>query len=122
MVDAFTQTLGGLTAHKLPRADQIDFAIVDEDRQVIAVVEVKCRQQRYETLMLSASKWLRLQEYRTLGIDALLLVRWPDGTFVAPALPEYLHSLQIGGRIDRGDPEDMEMVVHVRSDAFRRVA
>ena len=122
VIDELLTLLGGLKAHKLPRADQIDFAITDADKNVVAVAEVKCRTQRYPTLMLSASKWLRLQEYRSLGIDALLVVRWPEGTFIAPALPECVASVEIGGRIDRGDPEDMEMVVHVRGDAFKRMA
>ena len=106
---------------KLPMSYGFDFALYKQN-QLKAVVEVKCRKQRYDTLILSLQKFMCGLGYLREGIPAFLVVVWDGhGTFVRRFREFDLKVLRIefGGRSDRGDPDDQEPVVHIPIEEFR---
>lgn len=108
-------------ARKLPRAYRLDYALT-RDGEVVAWAEVKCRGKRYDSYMLSLHKWTAALELAArTDLPALLVVRWPDGVHFAP-FEDRVERVAIGGRTDRGDWQDVEPVVLLPSQRFRRVA
>jgi hypothetical protein len=110
--------------HKLPRAYNVDWMLVNEDGQAKAFVELKSRSNRstqYPTLMLSLHKWMHGKAMaKEIGGVFLIVVKWTDGL--------YYHrqgdcevTYGVGGRTDRGDAQDVEPVVHIPVDAFKMV-
>lgn len=97
---------------------------VDRNGSTVALVEVKCRlcnHRTYPTYMVSLRKVADLRdEAARRGIDALVLVAWQDRTGFVHAHAALEHGFVMhGGRVDRGDPMDMEEMLHVPIDRFR---
>jgi hypothetical protein len=110
-----------LTAIKLPDHSRADF-IMHRDGVAQSVIEIKCRNvssAKYETLMLSKSKYYALLDWAERGFKAALVVRWTDAIGICPVPVE--HSLGTGGRTDRGDALDIESVVHIPIDRFKLI-
>lgn len=115
-----------LVPHKLPRTYNLDYAMTSRSnpRVVKAFVEIKCRMipsWQYDTLILSMAKVLRGKAItRETGVPSILCVRWND-------MIGYVHftdiesDIAIGGRTDRGDPQDIEPVYHIPINRFRKV-
>jgi hypothetical protein len=111
----------GLSVRKLPLAYEVDFAVLRGER-VIGVVEVKIRGRAYETLMLSLHKLQALRRYAGSGLRAWLLVSVPAGVYAKRIRPDEPIDVRWGGRTDRGDPQDVEPVVHLPMATMRRVS
>jgi len=101
-----------------------DYEMVRGQR-TLALVEVKCRNcfyQTYPTYMVSESKALHLRDSAiSRGVAGGLLVNWKDaiGWLRVDVLHPDTWRVEMGGRIDRNDPMDIERVVHFRINDFR---
>ncbi len=111
-------------AHKMPRAYSLDYLLTRE-RKAVAFVEIKCRQVpswQYDTLMISMAKILKGRAItRETEVPSLLVVKWND-------MVGYVHmseidmDIQVGGRTDRGDAQDIEPVCMIPVEDFRRIS
>ena len=78
------------------------------------MVEIKVRNYAstdFNTYMISADKIARIRMLSSVsGIPSFLFVAWIDMVGYQPAdTPDYT---AIGGRRDRGDPQDIEVLLH----------
>ena len=102
---------------KLPKLAKIDRLVV-ADGNVRAWLEIKCRYNRmdaYPTYMISAHKikdGLALSE--ATKIPFILVVSWSDG--VRWTKVESMYPTRSGGRVDRGDAQDIELVCDIPLD------
>lgn len=122
-VKAVLVSMWDVQFHKLPRFYFVDWILI-QDGKAKAFAELKCRnnpRDKYPTLMLSLHKWMH-GKAMAQEIDGafLVIVRWEDGI--------YYHkqgwcevSYGIGGRTDRSDKEDVEPVVFIPIDSFKRI-
>lgn len=107
---------------KLPMSYHVDWIVMRDEPE--AILELKCRKNestRYTTLLLSLNKWMRGKELsKELGIPFIIVVRWTDGLFfhtVGSATVKH----GFGGRTDREDSQDVEPVVLIPVDTFKRI-
>ena len=111
---------------KLPEARyHVDFAVVDAGDSVRGWVEVKCRQgspKRYPTWYISYSKVCKgLELAHHSGRPFYLIFRWDNEVFVTEIEEGKPLDIQWNGRVDRGDPQDKEPVVHFPSSMFDKI-
>ena len=103
---------------KLPIAAHADY-LMSRDGEAKAVAEVKCRKNArltYDTYMLSKHKYEGLLSWANYGLTPILLVSWTDAIgYLKLPCP---HDIAIGGRRDRGDAQDIEPVVHIKTSSF----
>ena len=104
---------------KLPRSYSIDYMLM-RDSVVIAWLEVKCRDKRYDTLILSLGKVMEGRRLsRETGRPFVVVVSLPDGDFWKVVTPDESLVIALGGRVDRNDPADMEPVAHFDMREFK---
>jgi Holliday junction resolvase len=104
------------TARKVPISYHFDYVLMRG--KPVAVVEIKCRKRRYETLILSLQKAVMLHFYaQQMGVKPLIVVHW-DKTYFTALQPVRDYQITWGGRIDRNDDQDMEPVIHIPSEDF----
>jgi hypothetical protein len=102
----------GMTAHKLKAYSNVDFALM-KDRVVRMVCEVKVRNKLYPQMMLSLDKVQALRNYAAMGLEARVIYATPEGIYVKKVGPDAIDGwIGMGGRTDRDDPDDTEMVVY----------
>lgn len=117
---------------KLPKQYRLDYGILRGDHMT-ALAEVKVRNVRsdkYATLMVSAEKIRTGMDWASkFPMKFILFVGYEDGIFWCDAsnLPWATVNypgifLGIGGRKDRNDWQDVEPVVHIPKQLFKRVA
>lgn len=110
-------------AYKLPISYGLDYALVRDPDQIIALAEIKCRTnnaQRYETIMVAGLKRsAALELRRALGVPTLFVPVFSDGVFLID-FKERPDAVTLGGRKDRGDSADIEPMVHYRIDRLIR--
>jgi len=115
--------LWGTQAHKMPRAYSLDYMLT-RGSEAMAFVEIKCRQVpsgKYDTLMISMAKILKGRAItRETGVPSILVVRWNDKTGYV-YMSEIDMDIQVGGRRDRGDAQDIEPVCMIPIKNFRGV-
>jgi hypothetical protein len=109
--------------HKLPRAYHVDWMLTKRG-EAKAFAELKCRnnpRSQYPTLMLSMHKWMHGKAMaQEIGGKFLVIVKWSDGIFYhTQGWCDVTYG--VGGRKDRGDSQDIEPVVHIPTDYFKRV-
>jgi len=111
----------------MPLKTQVDYmGWSDERNRVRAFFEMKRRnvdRLRYETLMLSLHKVVAMDELeRSTGVPVMLAVTWNDGTgLLRVSKVERPLDIEIGGRWDRNDPQDVEPVVHFDVNKFKMI-
>ena len=110
----------GLRAVKLPRAYELDFAVLRGER-MLGMCEVKVRGRAYDTLMLSWHKAQALRAAAREGLIAWLVVALPEGIYTQRVGADAAFDLRMGGRQDRGDWQDMEPVAHFPMAGMQRV-
>lgn len=84
--------------------------------------EYKHRSKRYATLILSAAKWHKGCEIANWSRKPFtLFVQWPEGLywFNHTAIP--VGEITMGGN-DRGQNGDIEPVIHIPTEAFRKMS
>ncbi len=108
-------------AHKVPLHYQFDYFLTSPTRQ--AICEIKCRGKKYDTLILSLHKIETMMRYsNTFRVAAILAVSWPDeGTHFLRLSYDLTSTCKIdmGGRTDRGDSQDIEPVLHIPVTEFK---
>lgn len=121
-VAKFLSEKWGCTFKKLPISYHIDWVVMRDKPQ--AFVELKCRKnesKKYPTLLLSLNKWMRGKELsKELGIPFIVAVKWTDGVFFHTAGSADV-SYGFGGRTDREDSQDIEPVVLIPVENFKRI-
>lgn len=111
----------GVEAVKLARAYEVDFALMRGER-VMGVAEVKVRNRAYDTLMLSLHKAQALRRFAADGLRAWLVVCVPAGIYARRIAADERLDIRLGGRVDRGDWQDIELVAHFPMVGMKRVA
>tara|TARA_R110000787_G_scaffold186665_2_gene298423 strand:- start:512 stop:925 length:414 start_codon:yes stop_codon:yes gene_type:complete len=104
-----------------PTLSAVDGYLLDKEGNRAAVVEIKTRRNAhdlYPTYMLSAVKHKNLVYISTQSaIPALLIVNFTDGLYATKIKSDYPTAL--GGRYDRGDPNDRETCVYIPIQEFK---
>jgi len=107
---------------KFPRLAKVD-RLVTLNGEARAWLEIKCRRNRmdaYPTYMISSRKiqdGLDLSE--ATKIPFILAVSWSDG--VCWTKVESMYPTRSGGRVDRGDAQDIEMVCDIPIAQFKDI-
>lgn len=106
--------------HKLPRRYELDYMMM-HDHTLYGWLEVKCRPgvDRYATYSISLAKIDRgCSMAERFGGRFLVLVQRTSGLAVIDCLDQKPVAVAMGGRTDRGDPEDREPLCHYSWDQF----
>jgi len=105
---------------KMPMKNKIDFLMKNKKGESRAFVEVKnraCKRHKYPTYMISLDKWVSgLNMGFYTNIPFILVVNWDDEIGFLDCrkvVKEKLAEVNMGGRADRGDAQDIEPVVHI---------
>lgn len=108
---------------KLPRMYPMDFALIGRGNRARCLVEVKCRtytRGAFPTYHLSAKKVADMAALSQItGLPAVLLVRLKNALLWHRIDPPY--DLEVGGRRDRGDWQDVEPVCAIPFDQFEEI-
>jgi hypothetical protein len=111
----------------------LDFAIISKTEKysgqpkLLGMAELKvrnCQMNRFDTLMIDLQKWMAMTEYLRSWIPVFLIVRWSDceGFYFqqyeprphySGEGPDYCHERTLGGRRDRGQIHDIDIVTHI---------
>jgi hypothetical protein len=101
----------GCSAQKMPRKMQLDYAM-HRDKKVEAFLEVKCRTNSifdFPCYFISLSKVLESKRIaEATGLPCFLAVRSVDQRIHMIRLDNEPFTVEIAGRFDRNDPEDIE--------------
>lgn len=109
-------------AHRTPEKYAVDFAL-SRGGSVQAMAEVKFRYRSYPTLLLSLHKYTAMcLSSEVTGLPHLLVVSWPESKGRVIRYTRVNRSLHtrvvMGGRKDRGDPDDIEPMVEIPIEKF----
>jgi hypothetical protein len=108
------------TAIKAKRLYGLDW-FFERDGYVVGMVEIKVRnyyRNDFTTYMISADKVARIRLLAGVtGVPAFLFVSWKDGIGYINLCDEPDYNA-IGGRRDRGDDQDVEVMLHYLIDRF----
>lgn len=114
----------GATAKKLPARYCLDHAFMRGDK-LVGLAEIKCRKNpstRYPTLMVSLLKWMTARDVaKAARVPGFLVVSWTDRVGMISVDADDIVP-GVGGRTDRGDADDVELVVHIPVSKFRIVS
>jgi len=109
------------TFSKLPIRYGLDFSAV-RDGRVVAFVETKVRTNpvgQYPTYMISSGKFMHADALsRATGLKCMLAVRWSDAWGYTELTMSPDITVSIGGRMDRGDEQDIEPVCLIPISRF----
>lgn len=117
----------GVTFAKTPKFYAIDFCMVDQLGRVCGWLEVKGKtfpRSTYPTFFTSTEKLLRLVRMgQFTGLPSILVCSWADGVFYTQPTPQDCRrwAIKVGGRVDRGDADDLEPVTHIPVGEFMSV-
>ena len=108
--------------HKLPVQYGIDCAIhCDQDDCIVGFGEIKTRtfeMNKYPTAMVNLHKVVRARHLtETTGLPSYLIVLWTDALARISFASDF--SLQMGGRTDRGDPQDVDVCAYYPIESFK---
>ena len=120
-----------VTMTKLPIKYFLDFAITREYK-VHGFAEIKTRQppmadiDRKGGYDLGLAKWMAAKEaHESTGLPFVLIVKLPDGlyysTFGGGYNPFKPDDVVMGGRVDRGSTQDIEPMVIIRANRFKKL-
>lgn len=118
------QSVCNLSLRKLSMKYFIDF-IAFRNKKAVAVVEVKKRNNNhdtYPTLILSLAKYNRgVEFFRVNGLKFIFAVQFNDGCFFYEYKDGDRFAIELGGRIDRKDAEDIEPVIHIPINRMKKL-
>jgi len=110
------ETACGMHLRKMSIKYSLDF-IGFRNGKAVAVIEVKKRHNRYskyKTVILSLAKWNRGVEFhRVNDLKFIFCVQFDDGYFFYEYQNDDKFNVEIGGRRDRNDDQDIEPVIHI---------
>jgi len=109
----------------MPRNSAVDYVALDNAGTVKALIEVKCRtnpKNQYDSFLLSFHKIESCNAVsKGLCVPTLLVVGWTDEVaFVRLKEPSTYNTKQ-GGRVDRGDPQDIHTVALIPNEEFTTI-
>jgi hypothetical protein len=111
------------TFHKLPISYHIDWMLMKNNKSV-AFAELKTRKnssKQYPTLLLSLAKWIYGNHLsKATSLPFLIIAKWTDGIFYVNSNNAKV-TFGIGGRTDRNDNQDIEPVVYIDINSFKKV-
>jgi len=109
--------------NKLPIKYRVDYA-AERNGKIVAWIEVKTRKYNmndFDSFMLSLDKYnASVQLGSITNLPVTLVVRWKDKIGYA----DLLHCrgvIKMGGRKDRGDPQDIQPAAYIPIDDFREL-
>lgn len=112
----------GYMMEKLPRLHQMDYAAFSTEG-IKAFIEIKCRTNpmaKYPTTMCGMDKVLYARHvYRSFGINSYLFVQWTDRLGYISMEEEC--EIDLGGRLDRNDPNDTGMYAYFDVMKFKEL-
>ena len=118
------QSVCNLSLRKLSMKYFIDF-IAFRNKKAVAVVEVKKRNNNhdtYPTLILSLAKYNRgVEFFKVNGLKFIFAVQFNDGCFFYKYKDGDRFAIELGGRIDRKDAEDIEPVIHIPINRMKKL-
>lgn len=111
------------TLMKLPIRYHLDYGIF-RGETLVALAEIKCRtfeHNKYQTAMVCATKRMHaLQLSQALGVPSLLVVRYTDKIcYIDFAMMQ--DAAKFGGRKDRGDEQDLGIMIHYKTDRMKDI-
>lgn len=113
----------GVEMVKLPMSYQIDFVVL-RDGVIKSVLEVKQRDinlTTYPTIILSMHKYMfgkKLNE--EMGVPFIFVIGLKNGIFWVD-LSDKKYPVALGGRTDRGDDQDVELVIQIPTSDFKEI-
>ena len=115
----------GYTLVKLPLQYKLDFAIIeDELDKVVGFAELKARtveMNKYPTAMISLSKVVKAHDISACtNLPSYFIVLYKDALVRINFASEF--SVNIGGRSDRGDPQDRDVCAYYPIEGFTVVS
>ena len=99
----------------------IDWAF-SRDKKIVAFGEFKTRSKKFNTLLLSLAKYIKLYNlHKFSGLPVLLIIQWPDGLWYWEMTDFPPKSISLGGN-SRGQNGDTEPVVYIDVSEFKQVS
>lgn len=115
---------------KLKKACHVDFGLIREDK-IVGLVEIKCRNYSLEEidkmggLFISALKYQAARQWcDTYKIGFAVIAKLSDGLYFWSTKkdePFPVLKMEMGGRTDRGDWQDIEPCCLVPANEFRKL-
>lgn len=106
---------------KMPIKLSLDY-MATRDGAAVAFIEARRRKtpmQQYPTYMISLYKVMMAQSLtQATGLPCFLAVQWSDHVGIC-RLPADSMTIQMGGTLRRGDPQDIEPVAYFDVASFR---
>lgn len=119
-IDFLRQRMGKI--ERMPDFSQFDYAVVNEDSTVRALIEVKNRKAdaaKYPTIMISGTKLIAAKQWGDQGLKCYFVVRIGKGRPRILDLNRTIpHKILWGGRDGRNHNEP---VMHFHKDQFKAV-
>jgi len=105
-----------------PMLYTVDWAF-SRNKHVTAYGEFKKLSHKYDTLMISAAKIMKMEQWHEwTRLPVLLIVEWPDGLWYFDiSSNKWGTELKIGGS-SRGQPGDIEPMVYIPVSKFKSVS
>lgn len=117
----------GCSFAKLKKAYALDYAII-RDKKVISFAEIKCRKYSMERLnsmggfMISLHKWIEAKNICHVScVPFSLIIKTEDGIWLHKTEDFSNDGVVIGGRYDRCDSQDVEPVILLKSNRFKKI-
>lgn len=120
----------GVVLKKLPRSYRFDYLVCNDTPGGLvatAIAELKCREiasNKFETLILSASKWFAALNWLQVRITPLIFVEYTDRSGYFKVTPELVEISRIewGGRTKKAlEADDIEAVIHLPLSHFKEL-
>ena len=93
--------------------------VFSRNKIVIAYGEYKKRSKKYDTTLLSASKYYRMIDLMNMAkVPMLLIIEWPDGIYYFDLSKETTYLQAFVGGSYRGQNGDIEPVVYIPNEKF----
>ncbi len=115
----------GCMLQKMPIKLHLDY-MATRDGRAVAFIEMKQRKtamRQYPTYMLSLLKAIQASAItQTTGLPCFLAVQWSDAAGICKLPPDHegMH-IEMGGTTRRGDPQDIEPVLHFNIANFKEL-
>jgi len=116
-VAKFLESKWGCEARKMPnKFSRFDYALL-RSGQLTCMAEIKCRTcpvGYYDDYMISYDKWsYGVHGYEVMHLTHIIVVAWSDAVGWVYCANQNASKCRLGGRTDRGDESDVEVVVDI---------
>lgn len=112
----------GCDIHKLSeKIYPVDW-VFSRDKIVVAYGEYKKRAKKYDTTLLSVSKYYRMIDLLNMAkVPVLLIIEWPDGIYYLDLSWEDMDLKAFIGGSSRGQNGDIEPIVYIPNEKFSKI-